>query len=158
MERSNIPEEIQQWNARIRQNPELTEGMGHVHLLSVPGRVSGQLRATPVSPIEYAGQRWLFAGFGEADWVKNLRTSRWGILTKRKQLERITVAEVEVEKRAPLLHAFVQHIPAEYFSLSVGPDEPLEAFAAIADRHPVFQILTATSISSFADAIGKQTQ
>ena len=151
MDKFQLPEEVLQMNETLKRNPHLTEGMGPVHLLSVPGRKSGKLRATPVSPLEYDGERWLVAGFGGADWVKNIRFSGWGILTKGARTERITVIEVPTEERAPILQAFMQYIPGGRFAFPVGPDEPLAAFAAIASNHPIFRITTATPVASIEE-------
>lgn len=140
MKQYRLPEEVRQWNEKLKRNPQLTEGMGPVHLLSVPGRKSGILRSTPVSPLMYNEQRWLVAGFAEADWVKNIRVSRWGILVKGKHAERVEVMEVPVGERAPILQAFIQHMPGGRFAFSIGPNEPLAAFEAIASNHPIFQI------------------
>lgn len=157
MTKLKLPEEVRQLNETLKRHPHLTEQIGPIFLLGVPGRTSGQLRSTPIAPLYSAGQRWLVAGFAEADWVKNLRRSGWGILTKGTRSERITVAPVAPEKRAPILQAFVRQMehmggdasgPSGHFAFSVGPDEPLEAFAAIANHHPVFRIVTATPVSS----------
>jgi hypothetical protein len=157
MTKPELPEAVRQLNETLKRNPHLTEAMGPIHLLSVPGRTSGQLRSTPVSPLDYDGHRWLVAGFVEADWVKNLRLSGWGILTKGKSSERVTVVEVAPEERAPILKAFVQNMghisgdssgPSGHFAFAVGPDEPLEAFAKIADHHPIFRIVKATPAPS----------
>ena len=151
MTKPELPGEVIQLNERIKRNPQLTEGMGPVHLLNVPGRTSGELRSTPVSPLDYNGRRWLVAGFAEADWVKNIRVSGWSILTKGQHSERVTVVEVPPEERAQILQAFVQHMSGGRFAFSLGPDEPLEAFAAIADHHPIFQIVKATSATSIEE-------
>ncbi len=49
--------------------------IGTMRLLSVPGRKSGKLRTTPVSPLTVEGERYIIAGLEEADWVKNLRSA-----------------------------------------------------------------------------------
>lgn len=152
MAKFTLPEEIRQFNETLRQNPEMTENIGPVHLLSVPGRTSGALRATPVSPLNYEGQRWLVAGFAGADWVKNLRVAGWAVLTKGKHSERVTVAEVPSEERAPILRAFVQTMQGGRFAFPLGPDEPLAAFAAIVDDYPVFRVVSATPANSIEEA------
>lgn len=63
--------------------------MGPVHLLTVAGRKSGTPQTTPVSPVSYDGQRWLVAGWPDADWVKNLRASGRATLTKGMQAEEV---------------------------------------------------------------------
>jgi len=161
MTKPKLPEEVLQLNETLKRQPHLTEHMGPLHLLSVPGRSSGQLRATPVSPLDIDGQRYLVAAFAEADWVKNLRLSGWGILTKGQNSLQVTVAEVSVPERAPILQAFVQQMehlggdssgPSGHFAFGIGPDEPLEAYTAIADRHPIFRIVEATPAPSIERA------
>lgn len=152
MDKSELPERVLQLNETLKRNPQMTEGMGPIHLLSVPGRVSGALRSTPLSPLEYNGQRWLVAGFADADWVKNIRASSWGILTKGKHSERVTVVEVPSTERGHILQAFIQHIPGGRFAFPIGPDEPLETFVALAENYPIFQITKAISASSIEEA------
>ena len=152
MARFELPEQIRQQNEAIKSNPQMTEGMGPVHLLSVPGRKSGALRSTPVSVLEHNGQRWLVAGFAQADWVKNIRVSHWGVLTKGKQSERVQVTEVSPNEGAPILQAFVRRMSGGRFAYSIGPDEPLEAFVAAAPNYPVFQIVEAKPAASIEDA------
>jgi hypothetical protein len=157
MTKPNLPEEVLQLNETLKRQPHLTEHMGPLHLLSVPGRSSGQLCATPVSPLDLDGQRYLVAAFAQADWVKNLRLSGWGILTKGQNSHRVTVAEVAVPERAPILQAFIQQMghlggdssgPSGHFAFAIGPDEPLSAYVAIADGHPIFRIAEATPAPS----------
>ncbi len=152
MARFELPEEIKRFNEMLKSNPQMTEGMGPVHLLSVPGRKSGALRSTPISLLEFDGQRWLVAGFADADWVKNMRVSGWGVLTKGKLSERVTVVEVPTGERAPILQAFVQRMGGGRFAFAIGPDEPLEAFAAAALDYPIFQIVAAEPASSIEEA------
>ena len=52
--------------------------IGTMRLLSVPGRKSGKLRTTPVSPLKVTGERYIIAGLEEADWVKNARVAGVG--------------------------------------------------------------------------------
>jgi F420H(2)-dependent quinone reductase len=162
MTQVQLPEEVRQLNETLKRNPQLTETMGPIHLLSVPGRSSGLLHATPVAPLSYDRQRWLIAGFAHADWVKNIRRSGWGILTKGTRYERITVVEVPPEERGPILQAFVQQMahlngdssgPSGHFAFAVGPEEPLQAFAEIADQHPIFRIVEATPAPSIEAAV-----
>src|SRR5215468_7309590 len=79
------------------------------NLLSVPGRKSGVMRTTPVFVLKYEGERWLVAGFEQADWVKNLRTAGWCVLLHDRRQERVAVIEVkEPEACAPVIREFVR--------------------------------------------------
>jgi hypothetical protein len=51
-----------------------------VTVLTLPGRRSGRLRRTPVSPMELDGARYLVAGYPSAQWVHNARAAGVGEL------------------------------------------------------------------------------
>src|SRR3712207_6049138 len=71
--------------------------IGTMHLLTVPGRRSGEPRTTPVSPLTVAGRRYIIAGLEGADWVKNARASGWAILARGRKEERVGLVELPVE-------------------------------------------------------------
>ncbi len=147
MTRPELPADLVALNARLKADPTLTEGMGPVHMLSVPGRSSGELRSTPVSPVEFDQRRWIVAGWAQADWVKNLRASGWAVLTKGHRAERITVSELAADNRAPILRAFAAE-RGGMGAFGLSADASLEQFAALADRQPVFEIVTAAPIDA----------
>ena len=121
------------------------------HLISVSGRKSGVMRTTPVFVLKHEGYRWLVAGFEQSDWVKNLRAAGWCFLIHDRREERVAVVEVEdLATRAPLLQAFVRRAPGGHRGFSIKPDAPLEEFAAIAPRHPVFRVGEVTAPASGA--------
>ena len=74
--------------------------IGTMRLLSFPGRKSGKLRTTPVSPLTVDGRRYIVGGFQQADWVKNARAAGWGILARGRREERVTLVELPPEERA----------------------------------------------------------
>jgi deazaflavin-dependent oxidoreductase (nitroreductase family) len=74
--------------------------------LSVPGRRTGRWYTTPVVVMEYEGERYLISYRGESGWARNLRASLRGRLCKQGRLEQITVVEVPVSERAPLVEAY----------------------------------------------------
>jgi hypothetical protein len=85
--------------------------IGTMRLLSVPGRKSGKLRTTPVSPLTVEGERYIIAGLEEADWVKNLRSAGWGILARGRDQERVNLVELPLQERAPVLREFPRKVP-----------------------------------------------
>ncbi len=120
--------------------------MGPMRLLSVPGRKSGRLRTTPVSPLTVAGERYVVAVFDDTDWVRNARAAGWGILARGRKRERVTLSELPVEERAPVLREVPREVPQSARFLREGygiRDEP-EAYAALAPRCPVFRIGSAS--------------
>jgi hypothetical protein len=120
--------------------------LGTMHVLSVPGRRSGQMRSTPVSLLTLGGERYLVGGLITADWVKNARAAGWGILRYGRKTERVGLAELPEEERAPILRVFPQLVPhgVQFFKQMYGlPADPAllpDAFAALAPRSTVFRV------------------
>ena len=104
--------------------------------LSVPGRRSGRWQTTPVAVLGYEGERYLVSYRGESDWVLNLRASGHARLRQKGTREEITVIEVPVGERQPLLEvctARYSKFPTVAAVLRALPDP--------AD-HPIFRIST----------------
>ena len=116
--------------------------IGTMRLLSVPGRKSGKLHTTPVSPLSVDGRRYIVAGHEESDWVRNARAAGWGILARGREQERVTLLELPVEERAPILHEFPREVPhgVQFFRHLYGVSGEPEEFAALAPRCPVFRV------------------
>jgi deazaflavin-dependent oxidoreductase (nitroreductase family) len=112
------------------------------HLLTTRGRKTGRLHTTPVSLVMDAGQRWLVAPYGAVGWVRNIRANGEATLRRGRRTERIRLDELEAHIAAPVLKRYLQQerIVRPYFD--VQPDADLRAFAAEANRHPVFSIST----------------
>jgi deazaflavin-dependent oxidoreductase (nitroreductase family) len=104
--------------------------------LSVPGRKTGQWRTTPVAVLDYEGERYLISYRGASDWALNLEASHHGRLVQRGRVEEITVEEVPVEQRAPLLEVY-----AERFGRMPTVGDVLRALPDPAD-HPTFRIVS----------------
>jgi hypothetical protein len=77
--------------------------IGTMRLLSVPGRKSGTLRTTPVSSLRVEGERYIIAGLEDADWVKNVRSAGWGILSRGRDQERVNLVELPPKECGPVL-------------------------------------------------------
>ena len=120
--------------------------LGTMRLLSVPGRTSGALRTTPVSPLTVDGQRYVVGGLDGADWVRSARAAGWGLLSRGRAAERVALVELSPAERGPILRAFPALVPSgvPFFRRLYGlPRDPAalpEAFAALASRCPVFRI------------------
>lgn len=123
--------------------------VGTMRVLSVPGRKSGKLRTTPVSPLMVDGQHYIIAGLDQADWVKNARAAGWGILARGRKQERITLVGLPVEERAPVLREFPRKVPGgvQFFRQLYGVSDDPEAFAALAPKCPVFRIEGRTPVT-----------
>lgn len=117
--------------------------IGTMRVLAVPGRKSGQLRATPVSPLTVEGHDYVIAGVGEdTDWVKNARASGWGVLSKGRRRQRVAMIELPIEERVPILRAFPREVPhgVQFFTAVQGVTADPDQFAALAPLCPVFRL------------------
>jgi deazaflavin-dependent oxidoreductase (nitroreductase family) len=118
--------------------------MGGNVLLTVPGRTSGEPRTTPVTILEWNGERLLQSPFGDVNWVRNLRAAGHATLTRGRHIEPVRVVELSPAEAAPIFKGTIATYPSfvrQYFD--VTPESPLEAFEAEAPRHPMFRILPA---------------
>lgn len=105
--------------------------------LSVPGRRTGRWHTVPVAVLEHEGERYLVSYRGASDWALNLEASKTGRLSRRGRAEEnITVEEVPVAERAPLLEIYT-----ERFGRMPTVGATLRALPDPAD-HPTFRIVS----------------
>ena len=108
--------------------------IGTMGLLSVPGRKSGKLRTTPVSPLKVAGELYVIAALEGADWVKKVRIAGWGILARGREQESVNLVELPLQERAPVLREFPNRVPhgVQFFRQLYGISGTPEEFEALA--------------------------
>lgn len=123
-------------------------GLPETHLLTTRGNKSGFLRTTPVDLIENAQGRFLVAPYGLVGWVRNIRADGFATLRRGGWIELISVEEVAAQRAAPVLREYLDHPRALVLGshFSIAADASLEAFAAEAPKHPVFEIVRSTTI------------
>lgn len=120
----------------------LRRGIGPApqHLLSIAGRKTGRARTTPVAVVSVGGERYVVAGFDGSDWVKNARAAGRGALQRGRDIKQVTLDEVPVGERGPILEVFARHVRGGRAFLTVPTDAAPRAFADAAVRHPVFHV------------------
>ena len=115
-------------------------GPAHTYLLTVRGRRTGRAYTTPVTLVEHAGELWLVAPYGERNWVKNARAAGGVQLRRAGRTTRVRVEELPAERRAPILRKYANRVPVVVRFFDAAKDDPEEAFAVEAARHPVFRL------------------
>jgi deazaflavin-dependent oxidoreductase (nitroreductase family) len=108
--------------------------------LTVRGRKSGAPHSLPVTPIERGGAVWLVSPYGIVDWVRNLRVAGDLTLSRGRTSRRFTAREATPEEAGPVLKRYVAVAPLVLPYFSAEADDPVDAFVAEADRHPVFEL------------------
>ena len=117
-------------------------GPDHLVALEVPGRRSGRTVGLPLVVAEVAGERYLVSMLGErANWVRNVRAAGGEVVLRHGRREEVRLDEVAPEQRAPVLKAYLGRAPNARTHVPVAEDAPLEEFAQVASRYPVFRIL-----------------
>ncbi len=117
-------------------------GLPHNYLLQVRGRRSGRLYATPVDVLTYADTRFVVAGRGNTQWVRNARASGQVVLRKGVRREELHVRELPDVEKPPVLKAYLDRFKftvQRYFPVRAG--SPTADFVTLAPRYPVFELI-----------------
>ncbi|MBZ5609837.1 MAG: nitroreductase family deazaflavin-dependent oxidoreductase [Acidobacteriia bacterium] len=109
--------------------------------LQVHDRVCGRMRADAVVVPTVNGERYVVSMFGTvSDWVQNLEAAHGDAIISHGGSVRVRLALVPPAQRALILQEYVRVASSgrKHFPLPVGA--PLQDFAAIAGRYPVYRI------------------
>src|SRR5438552_2543966 len=113
----------------------------HNYLLQVRGRKSGRLYSTPIDVLEHGGRRFLVAGRGETQWVRNARASGQVTLRKGMRGEACRLRALSDAEKPEVLKAYLDRFKMtvqRYFPIPAG--SPVEKFAPVAAGYPVFEL------------------
>jgi hypothetical protein len=137
-----LPAWLKSFNRVVMALQRLGFAIGTMHVLSVPGRQSGELRSTPVSLLTVEGQRYIVAGIDSADWVLNARAAGLGMLRRGRIEEYVSFIELPVQDRAPILREFPRLVPqgVPFFTRIYGVTADPAEFAGLAPTCPVFRV------------------
>jgi hypothetical protein len=110
-------------------------------VLEVPGRTSGRLTRIPLGMADVDGRWYLVSMLGECHWVRNVRAAGLRATLVHGRRRSVRLVEVRAADRAPILRRYVAVAPGGRPHIPVDRTEPVEAFAAVAERFPVFEVL-----------------
>ncbi len=111
------------------------------YLLEVRGRKSGKLYRTPVDLLEFQGKLYLVAPRGRTQWVRNAEAAGEIVLKRGSRHTTYRLKAVASADRPPILKAYLDRFKSQvqrYFTVQAG--SPPEAFAAVAENYPVFEL------------------
>ena len=110
--------------------------------LETRGRRSGRARLVQLVVAQVGTERYLVSMLGEnADWVRNPRVSAGAAVLRHGRSEKVSLVDVPVPERAPILKAYLQQAPGARPHFDVGRDAPMAEFEKVAARYPVFRIV-----------------
>jgi deazaflavin-dependent oxidoreductase (nitroreductase family) len=110
-------------------------------ILEVRGRKSGKLYTTPVYLMDFQGKQWLVGPRGHTQWSRNAEAAGEVTLARGGTRQVYGVRVLPVAERAPVLQEYLNRYAStvqRFFS--VKPGAALDAFVAIAENHPVFEL------------------
>ncbi len=110
--------------------------------LEVRGRQSGRTIKLPLAMVVVERERYLVSMLGtEAGWVRNVQAAGGQAALVHGRHEQVRLEEVPVERRAPLLKAYLQVAPGARPHIPVDKDAPLVEFERVAAQFPVFRVV-----------------
>jgi deazaflavin-dependent oxidoreductase (nitroreductase family) len=114
-------------------------GFSYAYLLEVRGRKSGRTYSTPIDLLELNGKRYLVAPRGRTQWVRNAEAA--GEITLKKGRQRFGLRARDDNEKPAILKAYLDTFKREvqsYFPVKAGA--PAEAFRAVAEQYPAFEL------------------
>jgi deazaflavin-dependent oxidoreductase (nitroreductase family) len=121
--------------------------LGPNRLITIPGRRSGLPRTTALAVIPISGGRWVWAPWGEVNWVRNLRAAGRATITWHNGKEEILATELNPSQRLEFFRdtyaPFVRRIPFGIWFVRIvdGVDvaDPLKAAEGtrVFELHPL---------------------
>ncbi len=118
--------------------------LGVNRLVTIRGRKSGQPRTTPLAIIEAGGRRWVWAPWGEVQWVRNLRAAGRATITVRRRTEEVTATELDPTERVAyfrdVLGPLARSIPFGVQFIRIVDGVDLNDPVAAAEGRRVFEL------------------
>ncbi|HKS94846.1 MAG TPA: nitroreductase family deazaflavin-dependent oxidoreductase [Terriglobia bacterium] len=118
--------------------------LGFNRLVTIRGRKSGLPRTTPLAVIEVGGRRWVWAPWGESQWVRNLRAAGRATIAFRDQTEEVTATELDPTERVgyfrDVLGPFARSIPFGFQFIRLVDGVDLRDPVAAAEGRRVFEL------------------
>jgi deazaflavin-dependent oxidoreductase (nitroreductase family) len=137
------------FNAVTRPLLKLGMPMAFNGLITVPGRKTGQPRTTPVAVLNIDDRRWVWAPWGEVDWVKNLRAAGQATVTLRREQQEMQARELSLEERKgffrDVLTPFSKRVPGGYWFFRFADGIDLHHPDQIAQDRRVFELKQTTT-------------
>lgn len=118
--------------------------LGYNRLVTIRGRKSGLPRTAAIAVLEASGRRWVWAPWGEVNWVRNLRAAGRATIKIRGRDEEVAAIELHAGQRVEffrdVLGPFVRTIPFGYWLVRIVDGVDLRDPAKAAEGRRVFEL------------------
>jgi hypothetical protein len=106
------------------------------------GRRSGRRISLPLVMVIIEGERYLVSMLGaEVDWVRNVKAAGGNVTLRHGRHEEVRLEEVAVDRRAPVLKAYLKRAPGARPHLPIHKNAPLSEFEQVSAQFPVFRLV-----------------
>ncbi len=147
------PRHVRFFSAILRFLMAVGVPLGYNRLVTIRGRKSGNPRVTPLAVIDIDGRRWVWAPWGDVNWVRNLRAARRASIEGRGgRIEEVVATELDPAQRVDFfrdtLGALARRLPFGVLFVRIvdGVDlaDPVEAAEGrvVFELHPLGSVRT----------------
>jgi deazaflavin-dependent oxidoreductase (nitroreductase family) len=118
--------------------------LGPNRIVLIRGRMSGLLRPTPIAVLRVDGRRFVWAPWGEVNWVRNLRAAGRVTIVERSGHEEVTATELDESQRVEffrdILAPYARRIPFGFLFVRLVDGVDLNHPAEVAQDRRVFEL------------------
>ena len=118
--------------------------LGPNRLVTIRGRKTGLQRTTAIAVIEISGKRWVWAPWGEVNWVRNLRAAGTATITRHGKKEEVTATELDQAQRVVFFRdiygPFARAIPFGFWLVRIVDGVDLNRPSEVAEDRRVFEL------------------
>lgn len=118
--------------------------LGPNRLVTIPGRKTGQPRSAGLAVIPVGGRRWVWAPWGEVNWVRNLRAAGRATITYHGRSEEVTATELDEPRRVEFFRdvygPLVRSIPFGYWLVRLVDQVDINHPEEVARDRRVFEL------------------
>jgi deazaflavin-dependent oxidoreductase (nitroreductase family) len=118
--------------------------LGFNRLVTIRGRKSGLPRTAALAVLQIEGRRWVWAPWGDVQWVQNLRVAGRATIAEGGRKQDVRAIELDPTQRVgffgDVLGPFARSIPLGYWFIRAVDGVDLSDPVAAAKGHPVFEL------------------
>ncbi len=118
--------------------------LGYNRLVTIRGRKSGLPRTTAIAVLDVGGRRWIWAPWGEVNWVRNLRAAGRATIARRGRNEEVLATELDLAERVAffrdVLGPFARRIPFGFWFIRLVDGVDLRDPVKVAEDRRVFEL------------------
>jgi len=111
----HVPRHVRLFGPVLKLLLQARVPLGPNRIVLIRGRKSGVIRPTPIAVLKVDGRRFIWAPWGEVQWVRNLRAAGEATIVEGGRHELVTATELDPQQRVEffrdILAPFARRIP-----------------------------------------------